>query len=297
MCLAISSARATQTPPVPAQYVQSLLKDGRRFQKWIESGNPRDVLGLLQADSKLLDPTPKNEEREAQLAADMQVAGIGGEPHLFIQVWPNSRADLRGLLEQGRSGFRDAFLASEQLRPAGFNLDFSAEVQTLRAGGLRKVSQDTLAMSVLRNGLLTVLVGPRYLGWASESLGRETINPYALLEFILETCRFATNVMMPRLVPRPTSFWFEAGLRELKVDGGPRRLSPGLPMQWTSDPHVPAEDASEITTGPIEASAPERAAFALLREIYMGFGLPESAIPFADLENDAIDLTEFVNRT
>ncbi len=285
------------TPPVPAQFIQSILRDGRRFQKFLENSDPRALLlGLPLIESVSQVPVDNSQAREEQLQSDIELMGIPHGPYLVVQGWPQTLGEVRGLLETGPQGLRSEFERGVTLRPSGFNLDFGGDIQVLRTGGLRKVRQEGLSMSLLRTGLLTVVVGPRYLGWASESIGRESINTWALVEFITETCRFACGPVKDRLAPPSPAMLFQASLRDLDKEG-PRRLGRGLPSQWLSlETLPPAESADGVLTRQVTANSGERAAYELLSDIYSAFGIAESNVPFADTESRTIDIAALVEQ-
>jgi hypothetical protein len=281
------------SPPVPAQYVQSLLRDGRRLQRAGVAGFTADSIVQLLAGAPAATSAAaarSTEDGRPQLEADVSAAALGDVPYLAVQIRPTTSAEIEGLFEDG---FRRQFLYPEQLRMNGFNLDFSADVETLRVGGLRKVRSGDISMSVRRDGLTTVVVGPRFLGWAQR--GGSRINPFPLLEFVLEASRFTALVVKPRLRPEPARFHYFAALRNLGLDG-PVALAPGLPEQWfDSDARRAAESATEVESELESDADPARATFGLLKGLYAGYGLPPSAIPFADTTRGVIRIEEFVS--
>jgi len=55
------------------------------------------------------------------------------------------------------------------------------------------------------------------------------------------------------------------------------------------DARSPAEGADSVDSGSVDSGTWEKAAFEILVRIYREFGLPEAAIPFADLDRRRID--------
>ncbi|MCY3657282.1 MAG: putative DNA binding domain-containing protein [Chloroflexi bacterium] len=278
------------TVPVPYPLVHDLMRDGLRFRTWGPGAAP------VASPPKAGEPEPiagdqRDELRRARAQEDAESVGLEDEPHLLVQAWLPTGYGIRDIHGQ----FRQAFLRPPQLRQHGFNMDFGQGAEVLEGGGLRKTTQGTEVLSVLPNGLTTLVVGSSFLGWAMESRswGRELINPISLVEFVYEFCRFvSTHVRDASGAPDVS---VEARLRRLDIEG-PRELAPGgLHMYYGMEgARLPGGGAPEIVAGAVSGADPDQAAFELLAGIYEKYGLPESAIPFGDPPSRSISRERFL---
>jgi hypothetical protein len=224
---------------------------------------------------------------DERLQADLEASGIGEEPWYYVQAWQRPGFAIADIHDP--VGFRRAFKAPGQLRPNGFNIDFGGDVEVLPDGGLRRSRNGVRSLSVTPSGLLTLIVGSYYLGWAMEQSSgtRDAINPLVLTELTVETCRFNFGHVVDE--PVPTSF-FRAGLRNLDRDG-PTRLPAEVPQFGVlgNELHEPPGGIGKIDVGLFEANTAEDAAFQLLAAVYERYGQSKRGIPAVNLTLGRID--------
>ena len=283
---------ADTAQPVPPGVVHDLMRDGNRFREWWSHGLPSVVPDGSSHDVA----TESAEAEQARLARaeeDTVAARVADEPHLVVQAWKPAGFRLRDIHGQ----FRGHFLRPPQVRQHGFNLDFGPSAEVLAGGGLRKTSPGWASLSVLPDGLATLVVGSEFLGWAMRELrpqNPELINSIALVELIFEFCSFTATYL--RNDSTDSEVLLQARLRRLDADGA-RRLAQGVPRSGSIygayDSCAPAEGGNEVASEVVTGLAPPLAAFELLEGIYRDYGLPESAIPFANLEDRSINSDEF----
>jgi hypothetical protein len=122
-------------------------------------------------------------------------------PCMTIQSAPMESLRLDWLTRATIVELYNVFLHPEQARTAGFNLDFGRDLEHLPGGGVRKVRSEAASLSLLPSGLMTLIVGYEYLGWA---MGEKTrypphprgaMNALALTEFTFEFCGYYARMV------------------------------------------------------------------------------------------------------
>ena len=280
---------ADTTQPTSPYSIHHLLRDGERLRRILADPNSMPATRAREASV----PDERGEEqRRARAEEDAEDLRVSDQPYLVVQAWkaPGFRVpDIQG-------EFKNRFLSPPQIRGStGFNVGFAKRLEVLQGGGLRKTRRERISLSVLPDGLSTLIVGSFVLGWGMESRssGRELINPIPLVELVYEFCRFVATYV--RGTSNESGFSVQARLRHLDVEGarrlagGPRGDEYGL-----EGPDLPAGGASEVATETVVGTNPEEAAFELLAGIYLQYGLGESAVPFADTASHSISKDKFL---
>ena len=287
------------TVPVLHSIIHDLMRDGKRFREWLPGGAVLSSTAVTSTAIAAQEPKPLTEaERErlrhSRAQEDAEAAGVADEPHLVVQAWfpPGFRIrDIHG-------EFKGHFLRPRQIRSSGgFNVDFGQGVEVLEGGGVRKISPKEASLSVLPDGLTTLVVGSYFLGWAMKeyrSWGAELVNPAPLAEFVYEFCRFVSTHVRGAS-DEPVSV--QARLLRLDIEG-PRRLAPGGLNRYygLEDSKLPGGGVSEVVTDVAPAADPDSAAFELLASIYQQYGLSESAMPFGNTATRSITEGELLQR-
>ena len=279
----------TNQPALPS-VVQHLMRDGYTFRKWSPGA---EVAHQVPRPDERTEARSES-QRLARAEEDVEAARVVDEPHLIVQAWQPAGFRITDIHGQ----FKGHFLRPTQLRPSGgFNIDFGQGVEVLEGGGIRKIRREVASLSVLPDGLTTLVVGSYFLGWAmtgSRSWGAELINPIPLAEFVYEFCRFVSTHVRG-VSDGPVSI--QARLLRLDIEG-PRRLAPGGANQYygLDDSKLPGGGVSEVVAEVAPAGDPGSAAFELLASIYQQYGLSESAMPFGKTTTRSIAEEEFLHK-
>lgn len=259
----------------------------------------RDLLGgqttsTLESVLEASSPNVLTEEAlDERLEEEEDYAGIGDAPRVFVQAQPDMSVDVPTIQSRGWEGLRSRFERPPSLRTHGFNLRQAVESEVLPTGGLRRRVRRDAALSLLPQGLVTIVVGPELLGWANDKqrFTRGAINQMALVEFVFEFCRFVEEQVVPAAVPRPNRVAYRIGFRDL--DKPPNSIVEGWPMEAFpfADPSPAA--SPEFNDGlVVEAGSPGGSAYALLARLYRAFGVGPEEIPFVTEESiDAEKIT------
>ncbi|HLG69808.1 MAG TPA: ATP-binding protein [Chloroflexota bacterium] len=236
---------------------------------------------------------PSSEELDERLAAELDAAELATARHYWLQAWPAATTMVRDLHVRDPQGLRQMLARPPSIREGGFNLQMAAYApDLLPGGGLRIIDPDRQALSITPSGILTwaCSIGPEYLGWAIEQYRRGGINPIAIVESTMEFCRFLIGQVVSRADVDLSAWRVRGGMAQLHDGHARAALVPGrprtpFPHTWTESP----ADGYTFEPMPLTASAGQ-AAFALLRLVYLQFGLDASAIPFSDGDAVSEDL-------
>lgn len=252
-----------------------------------EAGPPSSVVVGRRRTIAL--PTP-----EEQLESDLQVSEIP-DALLIVQAYPKQETEVRWLVSGSMDRARAIIGSPPSVRRNGFNLDFAGDIESLPGGGLRKVSTETAALSVLPSGLSTLCVGYRYLGWAMDKPERPPglINSLALIEFVTEFCLFYLETVLSHDVATENRHEYAVEIRASGASGG-LKLAEGPVSEWlgfaTTQGITGGRDGFRV--GAEEPGRhPLETAYSLLQQVYREFALGDEAIPYA--KEEAIDPTLF----
>ncbi len=144
---------------------------------------------------------------------------------------------------------------------------------------------ERLTLSLQRDGLLTAVIAAdgRHLAWAASQREPHNINSLALVETTLEFFRLYTLQVLTRAQPRTSEWGVSGGMADLIEAGELTSLCVGSGLDW---PHFDRRQAraNDIDFGPVIFSDqdPGTAAFAILKEVYVRFGIAPEGIPYSE---------------
>ena len=229
---------------------------------------------------------------------DARVARIIAQPQfsdtrsLVIIVTPAPPSELRSIFSDQPNSLRRALEDPPELRPHGWGVGTGSPARFVD-GELIQTESFRQVVSLYRDGQF--IVGARIdshtLAWADESHSR--IHPLAFAEFVTNTLTFYRLVLADMRIA-PQTLHIELRLRGLMGKGEGTLLPAGAinNLGWTFGGKPAPEDRWSRTIM-IDAAtySPARAAFMLLREVYVWFGHAEENIPYASgaLDERVID--------
>ncbi len=273
---------------VPASLIQEWIRLGRGRP----TGEPRPGM--------LLHGAQDGQQPERQLAEDSSETAPR-TPYLWLQAGPLEAMTVRWLLDGDQSVIRDRFLSPPQLRSTGFNYDFQGDLEPLPGGGLRKLVAGRISLSVLPSGLTTAVVGYDYLGWGMDSDTRNpplppgTINQLAMAELSHEFCRYYLLTVVPEEHVRHA---VAIGLVEDSDEGEARaHLYPGPLSDWYAfrSPKTLSGGRRAATVNVTWTNGdPGACAAALLRGLYLEFGLRGDDVPY--VRGNRLEPSAFASR-
>lgn len=258
-----------------ASRIQQLVSLGRRPPSWTPTGTP-DLGSATQRLDDILDSMPEWESWG----------------RLVVKAFPLGGHNIADFYDQ----FRSRANRWRGVREMGFNLGLAPYGELVpRRGDLVSEITDRTYLSVSSHGGVTsaAVASPQFLGWSlhqnesSDDIRRLLINPYPLVEFVVETVRFAYELVGPA-VSAPA--WRLVARLEHMTDRVPAAFVPMGPGEFLwRDRAIPARD-NEVEA--IVGSSGDWGidSFRLLEDLLgQAFGLRRDDIPLA--QDGRIDST------
>ena len=184
-----------------------------------------------------------------------------------------------------------------QLRYAGWDLTTNSHAQIIKGDYIELTSAERKRIQVYEDGSLLVRVSAAndYLSWGlNDNNFREMprLNTLAMIEFSLNFCRLC-SALTKYMEPQPTEVELKVEIRNAffgtsKLFMIPHPVST-ISFSFTDDKHV-APTASTTRRLPVATeqlqSRPDVAAFLLVRQIFLWFGVTPDVIPYSSSEQN-----------
>lgn len=273
--MAIPIRRGDQVRWLSAEEIQHLVGDGLRARQ----SAPAPPLEAEQPDG------------DSRVATLEDAMAWGEEPVLYLQALPFHGSLVEALFDRvdGIQGLLERHHLF-QLRQHGFTIGTAGP--RAHEGSLLAAGEPRRATLIDQDGVVTVgaLATERFLGWASPNFvgpgQRSVINPVPLTEFVLEFVRFVEELVMTRA--RAERCQLRALARRL-FTAGPVGLAP-RPLDMALFPgQSPNASGDVLQTSTLASGDVAHDAYQLLAGIYGWFGLPPTAIQFAEAEAISAD--------
>ncbi len=227
--------------------------------------------------------------RLLRLRADLTQASIN-RPYLAIQIIPCTSITLDWISSASFNEAYSRFGRHQNARRFGFNLDWEGSFESIGGGGLRKVRDAQMSVSLQIDGLFTSILGPEYLFWGMEKYfpSAAVLNPFAIIEYVTESLRFFHE----KAIPLASASFDISLIFEGFSDGSRIGLAPGVPGLHSDlvSLHTITEDRTSFEVNlPRLSGSPEHLALLVIQHFYREFGLFADAIPFRNEDGTAID--------
>jgi hypothetical protein len=205
---------------------------------------------------------------------------LGDARTLIIVITPVPRSELQSIFSDHPDSIRRAIENPYSLRAFGWGIRTGAAARFVD-GEFVQTESYRHVLNLYRDGefIVATRIDRDSLAWSDKT--DSTLHPLALVEFLTNTLNFYRLVVADMRI-EPSSLNVEVRLGDLFMDTNGTSLPAG-PIEtlgWTSGSKAApaAEWSRTISIDP--AYDPARAAFLLLREVYVWFGHPEEAIPY-----------------
>jgi hypothetical protein len=217
---------------------------------------------------------------------------------LALIVTPAPPSELRSIFSEQPNSIRRALENPPELRPRGWGIATGATAQFIdgefvETEGFRKV------IELYRDGQLIAVtaIDRESLAWADKSDAR--IHPLALVEFVTNALIFYRLVLSDMRSP-PQALHLELRLNGLIENREGTSLPSGAlnNVGWTFGARQASTTAcTRAVTIEMSTYEPARAAFLLLRELYVWFGHSDDDIPYTSGTGDdrVIDTAAIAN--
>ena len=200
---------------------------------------------------------------------------------LVVIIGPVPRSELRSIFSDHPNSIRRAVEDPPELRAHGWGIRTGGAARFVD-GDFVQTESDREVLNLYRDGELIVAtrIDRNGLAWSDKTDSR--LHPLAFVEFVTNTLAFFRLVLADMRI-QPQGLQVEVRLGNLFRDSNGTSLPAGpinnVGFTFSPKPAPTAEWSRTITVDP-STYDPARAAFLLLREIYVWFGHPEEAIPY-----------------
>jgi len=297
----VQRRRDVSQPAAPHEVAQ-WLRDGRNYQARVETGLA-DIKAALEriapgggaaggtAADESIDPATV----EVRINDALGVTGLVKRPYYVLAAWPTPTSEPRTILQTGPGTITGLLENPPVLRYAGWSLETLDHAAGVVEGKYRQVTNgDRKVLRLYRDGMLlhAVSAGADFLGWGNPEQYRQNprIISLAIIEVTYLFCRFYVEVLkdLPN-APRMISFRICLG-KMASATQQPVRLSPfqvSNRLDSFDERQFGASDDSYSREIRVQAQEfdPAAAAYQIVREIYLWFGVEATDIPYTDLDS------------
>jgi len=266
--------------------IQALFRDGLRYDTDIRenfSTLHNAIESLRGSTSTSIAAIPPEEVsrdvHDALIAVQLQE-----NPSITLTAAPIRPLNLAGLFESNSSELVRLVEFPPEVRSSGFNLRTGERAKIVKGKIRRAVEVGYRLIEVHRNGVVIFINdgGSNGLCWGRPGRQQQSflINQIALIEYIYLFCVLAHSVHLSQMQENE-QVTIGAELSNLSMDGVPPRLEPAYPDSYgdLNPPKSASEGSGKFMCEISSSTSPERAAFLLLSEIYVWFGIETDKIP------------------
>jgi hypothetical protein len=216
---------------------------------------------------------------------------------LILAAAPMEPSELNTIFSSSPDSIRRQLENPRRVRDAGWDLPRMTQAKFVEGEFIRTDERPRLLVDLYRDGTLLLLgnIYRDFLAWSDQS---DTIlHPLALTELIANFTLFYASVLED-FVKAPRRLKFRVDLLNMQL--GHQKCRLGYGPVGTFKPHgthlleAPADNWNKEFDLPAQGFNPNRAAYRLLREIYLWFGHPEDVIAYTTcVDNETlIDLDQ-----
>ncbi len=198
-------------------------------------------------------------------------------------------SELKTLFRSGDHTIRRLLERPPSLRHSGWNLETGGEAESIRGERVRVASGNRKLLDLYRDGtfVFSCRADDWFLAWASPK-GQQRINPLALVEVTFSFAAFYKHVIAD-LRDTPTEVQLRVDFKNLHRGGEKSSLVPyqlGTFAQMFGDElhEAPDDEATFIKRFRVSEFEPAAAAYEIVREIYLWFGINEDKIPYVKVD-------------
>lgn len=221
---------------------------------------------------------------------------------MILSAVPLPSSELKSLFRSGDGTIRRRLERPPTLRNSGWDLETGGEAQTVGGQMVRVANGDRKILELYRDGTFVFVcrADDWFLAWASPR-GKQRINPLALVEVTYNFMRFYGDVVADLSQP-PDEIQVRVDFRNLHSGGQKTSLAPHALGTYAQILEMEVHDAPEsdftfTSRFAVRDFDPAAAAYVLIREIYLWFGMNEDDIPYInrDSASSVVDVNAISN--
>jgi hypothetical protein len=208
----------------------------------------------------------------------------------ILAAYPRQPNELKTIFQTSEGSILKHLENPPTLRHGGWGLHTFSQPKIMRGEFIRVGDINYKVVDLYRDGtmILAVVAGSNFLAWGRS--GTETkINPLSLVEVVYNFFSLYCLVIND-LKNEPQEIMVRADFNNLHHNGEKTYLVPHGVHAWTYETPFEVNEAPEdcmnkVITLPATNFSAGAAAFTILREIYLWFGLSEDKIPYAKVSD------------
>jgi len=270
--------------------IQALFRDGLRYDTDIRENFSalHDAIESLRGNSNIQVAGISAEELSINIEEALVAVQLLERPSFVLTAIPDRPLNLSGLFESNSSELVRLIESPPEVRSSGFNLGTGERSKIIKGKFRRAVEVGYKAIEVHRNGMVIFVVdgGSDGLCWGRPGRQQHSllINQIALIEYVYLFCCLAHSIHSSQMQENE-KVMIGAEILNLSLNGTPPKLEPGHPDRFGgfSSAKSAPEGSGKVTCEVNLSDLPERAAFLLLSEIYIWFGIETDKIPLTKL--------------
>jgi hypothetical protein len=201
---------------------------------------------------------------------------------MILAAMPRQSAELNTIFSEQPESIRRKLESPPRLRASGWDLPTLAQAKILRGELIQVVEPGRMIVDLYRDG--TFIVGGQihrnFLAWSDKNDSH--LHPLALIELTVNFTRFYRLVLDDfRTLPQDIELRVE--LQNMHLEGEKTKLGSGpVAIYWpfSGGKEAPTDSWNKEIVIPAESYDPDRAAYSLVRELYLWFGHSDEAIPY-----------------
>lgn len=285
--------------PTDPDEIVLLLRDGRNYRSRVGSEIAEVRAHLARIEQGMVDaskPTPPAltlAEVNTRIEGALGATGLAQRPHYVLAAWPTPVSELTTIQGTGEGTITGLLERPPVLRYAGWSLETLDHAVGMQEGKYRQLANgDRKVLRLYRDGMLVhaVSAGSDFLGWGDPKQyhAKPRILSLAIIEVTYLFCRFYAEVLRDLREPvDKVTIAIRLG-RLRSATEAPVRLSahpPGNAFAFleAQDRHPALADTydHEVTIDAKDFN-PAVAAYQVVSEIFMWFGIEADLIPYID---------------
>jgi len=201
---------------------------------------------------------------------------------MILAIMPTLAGELKTIFSEEPESIRRKLESPPKLRTSGWDLPSFTQAQFQRGEFIQVVEHGRMIVDLYRDG--TFVLGGQihrsFLAWSDKTDSQ--LHPLAMIELILNFTRFYRLVLEDFRVP-PDRIELRVELRNMHLQGQKTVLNGGTVGDYwpfSGGKEAPADSWNKELIVSANSYDPDRAAFSLIREIYLWFGHSDQSIPY-----------------
>jgi len=288
-----ASRKGDRNPPLGVKELQGYLRSGIHYQEKLEERMDA-IEALLKRDVDLITHQAVQQGQVKKITERVEGAIKHGDLKsgrlIVISAQPSAPKELRTIFSSNEGSIKKRLEHPPIVRQHGWTLETLDQARIIRGEMVRVTNGNRKVLDLYRDGtmIFAASADSDFLAWGKE--GALKINPLALIEVVYSFMTLYQLVIADFIDP-PEEVSFEARLLNMHLGGkknvlGPYALTSTAQMIGLDSKEAPEDNWTTTISLPTKNFDPAAAAYGLVREVYLWFGLEEDKIPYSKNEDD-----------